>query len=54
MDSLKCADAAQGFLDLQDGLLTQIASADGYLCGREEGGIDVLIYIRMTSSATSG
>ena len=43
MDSLKCADAAQGSLDLQDGLLTQIASADGYLCSREESGIDVLI-----------
>ena len=45
MDSLKCAYAAQGSLYLQDGLLTQVASANGYLCSREESGIDVLLAI---------
>ena len=45
MHSLKCANTAQRSLYLQNGLLTQIASADGYLCSREEGGIDMVIAI---------
>ena len=45
MDSLECANAAQCSLHLQDGLLTQVASTDGYLCSREEGGFDVVIAV---------
>ena len=45
MDSLECANAAQRSLHLQDGLLAQVASADGYLCSRKEGGFDMVIAV---------
>ena len=45
MHSLKGTHTAQSSLYLQNGSLTQVASADGYLCSRHKGGNDMVIAI---------